>query len=212
MTGHGRPRATLRETLAARLSSRGAVVLAFALLVGATGLACAPTLARLDAAADAAGPREAVIEIAHSYLGTPYRLGAESRAFVDCSGLIYRVFADAGQLPLIGGRRRRAIGYYGWFQNQGMTTTDIDGGARGDLVYYRSDNSRSSHIGFYLGNGSVLSALTTDVAVHGMYALEQSRFVSFLRVNWSAADDDALPPPTPTRAPSTIRAAWRSGR
>lgn len=209
---HGRPWTLRQETCAARLSSRAAVVLALALLVAATGVACAPTRAHLDAVANAASPREAVIEIAQSYLGTPYRLGAEGPAFVDCSGLIFRVFADAGELPLIGGGRRRAIGYYGWFRNRGMITTNIDGGTRGDLVYYRRDNSRWSHIGVYLGDGKVLSALTTGVAVHRLQALEQSRFVAFLRVNWWAADYDATQTPMPTRAPLTTGAAGRSER
>lgn len=169
-----------RRTPAQRVSpARAAFVLALALAVVGAGLPAAPTRAH--------APNEAVIEIAHSYLGTPYRLGATGPNFVDCSGLMYRIFLEAGELPRIGGKRMRAIAYYGWFRARGMISTDVTGGERGDLVYYKRENSSWSHIGIYLGGGKVLSALTAGVAVHGLEAL-QSKFVAFLKVNWSEGD------------------------
>lgn len=173
----------LRRTPAARVSpARAALVIALALVVSAASLPGASSTR-------AHSPKDAVIDVARAYLGTPYRLGAEGPNFVDCSGLLYRVFLEAGELPRIGGRRMIAVAYYGWFRTRGMISTDSTAGERGDLVYYKRENSHWKHIGIYLGEGKVLSALTNGVSIHGLHAL-QSKFVAFLKVNWSAGDAD----------------------
>jgi cell wall-associated NlpC family hydrolase len=180
-----------RRTPTPRVSPlRAAMVLALGLVVVAAGLPGAPTRAH--------APSEEVIEIAQSYLGTPYRLGATGPSMVDCSGLMYRIFLDAGELPRIGGKRLRAIGYYNWFKARGMISTDRTAGERGDLVYYKRPNSSWSHIGIYLGNGRVLSALTNGVSVHPIHAL-QSKFVAFLKVNWSEGDGEPRSEPKRNR-------------
>jgi len=51
----------------------------------------------------AADPAEAVIAAAEQYLGHHFQLGSEGPKLFDCSGLVYRAFSDAGQLPRIGG-------------------------------------------------------------------------------------------------------------
>jgi cell wall-associated NlpC family hydrolase len=157
---------------------RAAAVLALALIVAGAGLPASPTRA--------ASPSEAAIAAAQGYIGTPYRLGATGPARFDCSGLMFRIFADIGELPRIGGKRMRAVQYYNWFKARGMITTSPSSGDRGDLVYY----SNGHHIGIYLGNGRVLSAMASGVKVHGLQAIS-SRFVAFLKVNWSEGDPAA---------------------
>ncbi|CAN5554549.1 hypothetical protein BH23CHL7_BH23CHL7_17610 [soil metagenome] len=159
---------------------RAAAVMALALVVVSAGLPSAPTRA--------ANVTESVIEAAESYIGTPYRLGTTGPRMFDCSGLMFRIFADVGELPRIGGKRMRAVQYYNWFKARGLVETDPSAGKRGDLVYY----SKTSHIGIYLGGGRVLSAMVSGVKTHGLQTIS-ARFVAFLKVNWSVGDPEALP-------------------
>ncbi len=177
-----------RRTAAPRVSpARASAVLALALVVAATGLP--------GATASAHSPSEKVIEIAYSYIGTPYRWGAESKQAVDCSGFMYRIFSDAGELRRIGGQRMRAVGYYRWFRTRGMISTNVKGGERGDLVYYYSPSINMSHIGIYLGDGRVISATPPAVREHRLLARNRE-FVAFLKVNWSVGDPKPAPAPS----------------
>jgi cell wall-associated NlpC family hydrolase len=131
--------------------------------------------------ASAAKAPEAVIAAAKGYLGTPYRLGREGPNKFDCSGLMYRIFSDAGELPRISGRRLRAVGYLKWFSARGHTSKK--NGERGDLVVYGD----GSHIGIYLGKDRVISALQRGVSVHGLHEID-TKFTTFLKVQWKVAD------------------------
>ena len=81
---------------------RAAAVLALAVALLGTGMAPAPVAAAGD-------PLENVITAARDYLGHNYELGAEGPKTFDCSGLIYRAFVDAGELPRIGGMAQSSI-------------------------------------------------------------------------------------------------------
>ena len=153
---------------------RAAMVGALALTLIATSVAPTPTQARQ--------PAEAVIAAAESYLRVPFRLGAEGPKLFDCSGLMFRIFSDAGELPRISGKRLRAIGYMKWFAARGLASRE--NGRRGDLVIWGD----GKHIGIYLGNGKVISALTTTgVSVHRLHGINY-RFTTFLRVQWNKGD------------------------
>ena len=123
---------------------------------------------------------EAVIAAARAYIGVPYRIGSEGPNLFDCSGLVFRAFADAGELPLIGGARFRAAGYLRWFASRQLATTDQAQAERGDLVIY----GNGEHIGIYLGDGRVISALVTGVAVHAIAGITIEP-TAFLAVDWS---------------------------
>jgi len=133
----------------------------------------------------AASPAEAVISAAREYLGNRFQLGAEGPKEFDCSGLVYRAFADAGELPRIGGMRLRAAGYMQYFVSRGRFTKDEDQAERGDLVIY----DRGEHIGIYLGGGMVLSALINPwgVSVHHLHGIHLP-VTYFLKVNWGGGD------------------------
>jgi len=163
------------ETLpAARVTPlRAAGVAALAIALMGSSMAPAPAIA--------ASPSEAVIDAARSYLGLPYRLGAEGPNRFDCSGLIFRAFSDAGELPRVSGRRLRAAGYMRWFITRGLASQKD--GQRGDLVIY----GKGRHIGIYLGENRVLSALTEGVSIHSLHGISM-RFDLFLRVDWSMGD------------------------
>jgi SH3-like domain-containing protein len=71
-----------------------------------------------------------------------------------------------------------AYGYYSYFRNHGKASTT--GGRPGDLVVYGG----GSHIGIYLGNGYVISTLTSGVRIHGLYAVT-AKFTAFLHTGMS---------------------------
>jgi cell wall-associated NlpC family hydrolase len=130
------------------------------------------SLVRQDAA-------DVVVAAAQRYVGLPYQLGREGPHIFDCSGLVFRAFADAGQLGHIGGSRRRAAGYQRWFQERGRFSAALSDARRGDLVMY--DNG--SHIGIYLGEGEVISAVLSGVTVHALHGLTVP-VTGFLIVDW----------------------------
>src|SRR3954468_22791653 len=103
----------------------------------------------------AADPIEAVIDAAKQYVGDNFQIGAEGPKEFDCSGLVYRAFSDAGELPRIGGMRLRAAGYEQYFVSRGRFSRDMSTADRGDLIIYGG----GEHIGIYLGGGQVISAL-----------------------------------------------------
>ena len=160
-----------------RLALAAALVAVASALTPSTVLAEPPA----HAAAPESSPRvEAVIAAARAYLGTPYRVGTEGPATIDCSGLVYRAFANAGELRQVGGARLRAAGYLRWFAARSLLTTDAELAERGDLVIY----ANGKHIGIYLGDGRVISALVTGVTVHSLDGITQP-VTGFLAVDWT---------------------------
>ncbi len=143
-----------------------------------------------------------VIAAARAYLGTPYKLGAESRSQVDCSGLIFRAFTDSGMGDAIGGQRLRAEGYERQAQQDGRYFTNRSDLQRGDMVLY----GNGAHIGIYIGNGKVLSALTTGVAKHRIDGIGE-RVTGFVRPNYP----DAPPPANPKRGGTVGRGNNNNG-
>jgi len=133
----------------------------------------------------AADPTEAVIAAAQAYLGHPYQMGAEGPKYFDCSGFVYRAFSDAGELPRIGGMRLRAAGYMQYFVSRGRFTKSESQAQRGDLVVYNG----GEHIGIYLGNGRVISALINPwgVSIHSLHGVHE-KVSYFLHVNWGGGD------------------------
>jgi hypothetical protein len=123
---------------------------------------------------------EAVIAAARAYLGTAYRIGSEGPDFIDCSGLVFRAFSNAAELGQVGGARLRAVQYLRWFAARDLVTTNVEEIERGDLVIYDS----GSHIGIYLGEGRVISAVVTGVTVHALDGISVKP-TGFLAVDWS---------------------------
>jgi cell wall-associated NlpC family hydrolase/uncharacterized protein YgiM (DUF1202 family) len=121
---------------------------------------------------------EDVIAAARAYLGQPYSAsGFGPNKFVG-SGLVWRAFSDADQLPRIGERRKTAAAYLAWFSKRGQVSKTA--GQRGDLVVYDG----GKHVGIYLGKKKVISALPRGVTVHRL-KLKNRKFTGFLHVDWS---------------------------
>jgi cell wall-associated NlpC family hydrolase len=164
---------------------RAAAVLALVIALVGHGMAPAPTFAAND-------PAEAVIAAAREYLDHPFRMGAEGPKYFDCSGLVFRAFSDAGELPRIGGMRLLSRGYMRWFISRGLFTRDVDKAQRGDLVIW----GMGEHIGIYLGGNKAISALINPwgISVHSLGGVRLD-VDYFLLVNWRNGDGPGNPGP-----------------
>lgn len=148
------------------------VLLAIALAIA---LVAVEAPARADAATTEAGR---VASFAKNQLGKRYRWGATGLRTYDCSGLVYRTFAETGLLTRIGGSRRTARGYYDYFRRRGLASRRNP--RVGDLVVW----GYGRHIGIYVGSGYAISALTSGVARHGVGRINVS-FTAYLHVRLS---------------------------
>jgi cell wall-associated NlpC family hydrolase len=163
----------------------------------------APAVSRVPVAA-AQDPAEALIDATRQYLGLDFRMGAEGPKLFDCSGLIYRVFADIGELPRIGGMRWGATMYKRWFVARGRFSKDQADAERGDLVVW----DEGEHIGVYVGDGKAISALRNPwgVTLHRVNGISL-KVTQYLLVNWGRNDGggDNNPPPDdpPADSPGT---------
>jgi len=138
-----------------------------------TALALAVTLVAIESPQATLGARggghhrqseaQRVIRYARSHIGAHFRIGTEGRRFFDCSGLVYRVFAQAHLLRHIGGGRMLAASYYSWFKRRGLVSRHNP--RPGDLVWW-TKHGHIEHIGIYAGNGRAISALTIGVRRH----------------------------------------------
>ncbi len=102
-------------------------------------------------AATGAGPL-AVIANARSYLRVPYLSGGDSRAGMDCSGLVYRVFRD-----VVGMELPRGVGALYREGRPAGVPLHI-----GDLLFFDTDEKGSvstpTHVGVYAGGGTFVHA------------------------------------------------------
>jgi cell wall-associated NlpC family hydrolase len=131
----------------------------------AVGLMIWPRVATASSgASETTGAMRAVIAAARSHVGAPYRYGGTGPGF-DCSGLIYRVFKETHELARVGGRQRTAGGLLHWFEARGLVSRKA--GRPGDLVIYNG----GTHVGIYVGNGKVISAIVHGVRRHGLRRL-----------------------------------------
>lgn len=101
--------------------------------------------------------REAIVQYAKKFLGTPYVWGGSAPGGFDCSGLVQYVAKKFGlNLPRISNQQA----------NSGQREA-INKLLPGDLVAF-DENSRNvgaDHIAFYIGNGYILEAPHTGAQV-----------------------------------------------
>jgi cell wall-associated NlpC family hydrolase len=121
-----------------------------------------------------------IVSIAASHIGAHFRLGATGPRYFDCSGLVYRVYQQAGLIGRIGGQRRLAAGYYHWFKQHGQVSR---GNPKvGDIVIW-TEKGRIAHSGLYVGNGHVISALINPWGVKRTHINTlHAKFFAFLHV------------------------------
>lgn len=83
------------------------------------------------------------------YLGVPYEKGGSGKMGLDCSGLVFVTYRDydGTRLPLSVEALYRLDDRVGY-----------DDLAYGDLIFFRIDDRRVSHVGIYLENGRFVHA------------------------------------------------------
>jgi cell wall-associated NlpC family hydrolase len=141
-----------------RCAAKPVLVLLAVLLMGAC--TSAPRYRTGDAGSRDREPVTAeqaeIIEVARSYLGTPYRSGGTSRNGVDCSGFVtavYRQFDIA--LP------RTSLAQSGFGERISPSSLQP-----GDLVFFKTSRRKSvSHVGIYMGKGKFIHASTRSRSV-----------------------------------------------
>jgi hypothetical protein len=186
-----------------------AVALGLAIALVAPAVSNVPVVAAQD-------PQDAVVALAYDQIGKDYVFGAEGPNKFDCSGLVYWLFKEIGELPRIGGARLGARSYMRWFVARGRWSKDESDARPGDLVVWKDGH----HIGIYVGPNRAISALNPNLGVrlHDLRIPEGPS--QFLLINWGANDGggnngggnngggnngggDATPTPTPDDGGST---------
>jgi len=94
--------------------------------------------------------RKDIIESAKKFIGTPYVWGGETEqeGGVDCSGLVYCIYIDAGFNIL----RYTAEGY----RSLGKSISYVNA-LEGDLLFFGS--TKATHIAIYAGNGQMYESI-----------------------------------------------------
>mgnify|MGYP002336231525 CR=1 FL=1 len=130
-----------------------------------------------EARANPRSDADQIVRLARSHIGARFRMGSEGMRYFDCSGLVYRVYQQAGQLRRVGGGRMVAARYFSWFRQRGMLSKG--NGKVGDLVFWRKQG-RISHMGIYIGGGQAISALINPYGVrkHSLRGIGQ-KFAGF---------------------------------
>lgn len=97
--------------------------------------------------------KERFLTAAKSKLGCEYVLGDSGPDTFDCSGFVYWCLRQAG----VSCKRLNASGFSG--KSDWTKITDIDDLQKGDIIFYRSDESdRVSHCGIYVGSNQMIDA------------------------------------------------------
>ena len=123
-----------------------------------------------------------VVAFARSHLRARYRHSATGPSSFDCSGLMWRVFREAGLGSKVTSTSARAI--YASYRSRGLTSRTKP--QIGDLVIW----GRGSHVGVYIGKGLAISALVQGVRVHRVHAMF-TPFTAYLRTHLSSIEKPA---------------------
>jgi cell wall-associated NlpC family hydrolase len=131
------------------------------------------------AAASTTTEASQIVRIARAQVGDRYRYGTAGPYTFDCSGLVIYAYNRAGDGNVLryAGRSARSIYYY--FRARGKASRTNP--RYGDIVVWGG----GTHVGIYIGNGRAVSALTSGVRVHGVFAVT-ARFTAYLHTGMNS--------------------------
>jgi len=93
---------------------------------------------------------DTVLDTAKAFLGTPYLWGGRTDTGIDCSGFIQTVLILHGfRFPRDSSEQAKAARLY---------DINFSGMEPGDIIYFKPENRKITHVGFYLGEGMLLHA------------------------------------------------------
>jgi len=102
--------------------------------------------------------RDKIVNSVLTWQGVTYLWGGTSRAGVDCSGLVQRVFEENGiSLP--------RTSYEQYRQGMGIPQANLK---PGDLVFFNTNGTPASHVGIYLGERNFISATKRCVEIQSL--------------------------------------------
>lgn len=125
------------------------------LIAGSLGACSSP--ARTLKSNHSYSQQQRIIEVAKAQIGKPYRYGGKSpKTGFDCSGLINFSYKKAGlTVP------RTTLQLY-----KSASPVKRAHLKRGDLVFFRINNRKISHVGLYLGNNRFIHAPSSGKRVN----------------------------------------------
>lgn len=85
----------------------------------------------------------------YDWLGTPYRLGGDSKKGIDCSGFAYKLY-DKTFNTIIGNNARNIFSMV-----SPVNKSDL---REGDLVFFKIHSKSISHVGVYIGDNKFAHA------------------------------------------------------
>lgn len=120
---------------------------------------------------------EDIIELALSYLKTPYLWGGRSPFGIDCSGFTQMVYKMQG-INLMRDAKQQA--------GQGMLINLMAETMAGDLAFFDNEEGQIVHTGILTGNGSIIHAhgevRIDQVDHHGIYDKSKGKYTHKLRL------------------------------
>lgn len=121
-----------------------------------------------------------IVGVAKAQLHDPWKHFAKGPDKFDCVGFVWFAYNQNGLKDKIGGYRGVG-GYFKWFKDRGLLTTDMTKARPGDLIVW----GRNEHIGMYLGDGMAISALINPygVSIHKVKGYIPMRVKAFLHTD-----------------------------
>lgn len=100
-----------------------------------------------------------VVKAAAELIGTPYRFGGATPEGLDCSGLVFFTYRQAGQsVP------RTALE-----QSAAVRAVPLDDLIPGDLIFFRMKSRKVDHVAIFTGQGRFIHAPSTGRVVSYAY-------------------------------------------
>lgn len=100
-----------------------------------------------------------LIEEVAGWIGTPYVYGGESKTGTDCAGMVQTIYKDVYNIKLY----RTAsdlVKNCDLVKKKELKT--------GDLVFFKINNTKVSHVGIYIGNDKFIHASSKGVMLNGL--------------------------------------------